>query len=135
MRANIFEIARLAKKALQPKAPEPKIRGRIIKDYCEICHKTHGFILGSPRCTTPSCSRENPAFDPIFGKVLAAALLAGCMALSGCAHFYCSGVNVGVEQTSDGKEFTAGLSFAPNPYSYAIADGGKEIVPLDSTAK
>ena len=115
MRASIFEIARLAAKALRPRTPEPKVRGRIVKTQCEICGKTHGFVLGALRYTAPALS-----------KIAATALLAACMGLSGCTHFYVSGVSVGVEQTADGKEFTAGVSIAPNPYGY------KTVLPLST---
>jgi len=74
MRESVYEVAAKAAPALRRAAPAPKIRGRVVKDFCEICQKTHGYVLGEPRCVAPTLRR-----------VAAMALLLGCMTLSGCA--------------------------------------------------
>ena len=130
MKASIYYLAAEALAALRRKAPRAKVA--VVSLDCEICGRTHRMGLGAPRCTAPApvvaVSRENPAYEPIFGKALAAALLCGCLSVSGCAssHFYLSGVTLGAGETGDGKEITAGLQFAPNPYAY------KSVVPLYS---
>jgi hypothetical protein len=86
---SVYEVAAKALKALRRRALPAEPRVQVVSGYCKICGKTHRMGLESPRCAGLApmvpISRQNPAFDPIFGRVLAMALLAGCMTLSGCA--------------------------------------------------
>jgi hypothetical protein len=134
MKQSIYEIAASASRALKRK-PRTGVPVKVVAAECEICGKTHRMGLGSPRCVTAApvgssvISRPEVAIHlNIFGKAIAMAMLCGCMSFSGCARspYYVSGVSVGANVTSDGKEITAGLSFAPNPYAY------KSVTPLYS---
>ncbi len=143
MKPGIFQLASLASAALRraqlndrkvEALEERKNAGpvRVVSAHCEICGKTHRMGLGEPHCTAPvnlsHGDTETQSERPIFGRVLAMALLVLCMGLSGCSRFYVSGVTVGAGTTGDGKEITAGLTIAPNPYRY----DAKQVLPLNS---
>lgn len=128
------EIRRAKQRAGTGSSPRKPRRSdfTIISRVCEICGKTHKLALGPARCTGPGPALPSAAAQvskAIFGKALAAALLLGCMAVSGCAHFYVSGVYAKPEITDTSKDMTVGITISPNPYSY------KAVIPLSSTAK
>lgn len=125
MTENVYEVAAKAKNALRRMTPRLE-RVRVVSAKCEICGKTHRMGLGEPRCSEVA-KREREAERAIFDKALALAALLACLGFSGCAgsHYYVSGVTVGAGETGgDGKEITAGLTIAPNPYTYP--DAGKQ---------
>ena len=56
--------------------------------------------------------------------LLAALLLTGFAGCTATSPYYVSGVTVGIGQNGDGKEVTAGIQIAPNPYDH------KAVVPF-----